>query len=460
MLNIRNMCKGNKESVNKEKKILSTSRLIDEAIEAIKENDEKKIEKIINISDISVKSDTLHILLSVALECDNNNIIKILIKKENDILEKELMRAVENGNISVIKKLIKYGANVNYVNDKLQTPLHIAMGISNSEVVKLLVENNANISAKDVMGRTPIFYTRITGYDYEENTSKNNYLIPTQDDISNMKLLIIHGANIDEIDNLGFSVLHWAVSMGKVNGDEVFKTLFEELGAQVDVCAANGYTPLYLALMQKNVRIIKILLEYGANKNFDKISPEKRSMIDKQEYILKECQDSDITMGLESNIKNQINSIYELGKNEINKKRLDILKNSDLKNIEKLNKKLTALEEKAIKWNEMYNMLYLFINNKNITNNVVEVYQNIIKHLSYIKNCYVKKDFKGKDFEGRVDWTMSMNFIYNNLESNNIHYIVKIMGKELNELTKMNEKTIERINLETPKKAIEYSLAK
>ena len=157
MLNIRNMCKSNKERVNKEKKILSTSRLIDEAIKAIKENDEKKIEKIINISDISVKSDTLHILFSAALECDNINIIKILIKKENDILEKELMRAVENGNISVIKKLIKYGANVNYTNDKLQTPLHIAMGISNSEVVKLLVENNANISAKDVMGRTPIF---------------------------------------------------------------------------------------------------------------------------------------------------------------------------------------------------------------------------------------------------------------------------------------------------------------
>ena len=51
-----------------------------------------------------------------------------------------------------------------------------------------------------------------------------------------------------------------------------------------------------------------------------------------------------------------------------------------------------------------------------------------------------------------------MNFIYNNLESNNIHYIVKIMGKELNELTKMNDKTIEKINMVTPKLALEQSL--
>ena len=59
-------------------------------------------------------------------------------------------------------------------------------------------------------------------------------------------------------------------------------------------------------MMQKDVRVIKILLEYGANKSFEKISPEKKRIIDKQEYILRECQDRDITVGLENNIKNQI----------------------------------------------------------------------------------------------------------------------------------------------------------
>lgn len=455
MLNIKNIYK----QQGKENNTLTKTRVMDELIKAIKENNEKEVAKLLKNDSINNKNIRLQYLLEIALEVENDDIIKLFVEKEKDILEKELVAAIENRNIKLVEQLIKHGVNVNYTNDKLQTPLHIAMGMSDCDIVKILVENNANVSAKDVMGRTPIFYTQITGYKYEEDKIKNDKFILTEEDINNMKLLIIHGANIDEIDNLGFSVLHWAVSIGKLNGDEVFKTLFEELGAQVDVCADNGYTPLYLAIMQKDVRIIKILLEHGANKHFENISPEKRSIIDKQEYILNECKERDITIGLENNIKNQINSIYEIGKNEINKKRLDLLKNGDINDIEKLNKKLIALEEKTVKWNEMYNMLYLFINNKNITENVVEVYQNIIKHLNYIKNCYIKKDFKGKDFEGRVDWSVSMNFIYNNLESNNVHYIVKIMGKELNELTKMNDKTVKKIKVPELKKNLEYTIS-
>lgn len=283
------------------------------------------------------------------------------------------------------------------------------------------------------MGRTPLFYTKITGYTYDEEKLKEGGYVPTKEDIDNMKLLIIHGANIDELDALGFSVLHWGVSVANINSDYVFKVLIEELGAQVDIKSDNGYTPLYLAVMQKDVRMMKILLEYGANRDL-KDNCECSEFFGNREY-----ETIDITVGLEKNIKSQLDSIFKLGKLEIDKKRKSLLSDNVSKDIEKLNKKLIVLEEKAVKWNEMYNTIYLFVNDRKLMGDSTEAYRNIIKHLNYIKNCYLKKDFNGNDFDGRVDWSMSINFLHNNLESKNIHYIVKIMGKELKELTKMNE---------------------
>ncbi|MDX1917340.1 MAG: ankyrin repeat domain-containing protein, partial [Rickettsiaceae bacterium] len=60
--------------------------------------------------------------------------------------------------VTILKKFISSGANVNITNSDLETPLHTALRMEapDKEVVKLLIENGADIYAADSKGVTPI----------------------------------------------------------------------------------------------------------------------------------------------------------------------------------------------------------------------------------------------------------------------------------------------------------------
>lgn len=78
-----------------------------------------------------------------------------------------------------------------------------------------------------------------------------------------IKLLIEHGAKVNETDGTGETPLHFASSRGFV---DVVKLLLEH-GANVNAKDYNGQTPLDLATLHRWTKTIRLLIENGANVN-------------------------------------------------------------------------------------------------------------------------------------------------------------------------------------------------
>ena len=121
------------------------------------------------INNIVKKNPTLDSNLIKAIECNNINKIKEYLEKDSsniNILNEEglspLHIAIINGNLEVIKLLLKYGADPNIKSlNKNQTPLHLAYifkNIISNQVISLLIKNNANPDIEDINNKRPSEY--------------------------------------------------------------------------------------------------------------------------------------------------------------------------------------------------------------------------------------------------------------------------------------------------------------
>jgi ankyrin repeat protein len=68
-----------------------------------------------------------------------------------------LYRAVDDGNIECVRKILEAGADVNEADSSGFTALHVAARNGNLEVVELLVEHKANVNARLDRGLTPTY---------------------------------------------------------------------------------------------------------------------------------------------------------------------------------------------------------------------------------------------------------------------------------------------------------------
>jgi len=91
-------------------------------------------------------------------------------------------------------------------------------------------------------------------------------------DVSKVQLLINQGADLNELDELGNSPLHWAVRGGYY---DIVKILLEA-GANPNILSTNGFSPKWSAMDWGLVEITELLNSYGGkvitNDRFDKTS--------------------------------------------------------------------------------------------------------------------------------------------------------------------------------------------
>jgi|GEM_PF-3013845 len=161
--------------------------------------------------------------------------------------------------VEMVKWLLSHGADVNKKNKWAWTPLHYALGSDQETdklcpkpdkertmaVVKLLVEAKANINADDDHGISPVYLAL--------------------DDLDILKYLWEHGGCVDAGSAYRWKTpLHWAIIYNCPL--EVVEFILKH-GGKINEYDGDGNAPLHHAVQNKKLKIVKLLVEHGANIN-------------------------------------------------------------------------------------------------------------------------------------------------------------------------------------------------
>ncbi|KAM0892100.1 hypothetical protein ACQ4PT_025989 [Festuca glaucescens] len=169
--------------------------------------------------------------------------------------EKALMRAARDGNLDVLKGIVKsftkgkgdpaviFSFNLNGLG-----VLHYAACAGHLEICKYLVELggdvNATADAPGFLGVTPFMAAAQSS------------------DVPTVRYLLDHGGDLMKADDKGRTVLHHASASGCCKVTEFLLSK----GVPVDLDCGHG-TPLYLAATNEKDKTLKILLDHHANPN-------------------------------------------------------------------------------------------------------------------------------------------------------------------------------------------------
>ncbi|KAK7476823.1 hypothetical protein BaRGS_00031905 [Batillaria attramentaria] len=217
-------------------------------------------------------------------------------------LKDELFQCCEKGGLKDLKGLVCHGADVNFVNEKGESPLHIACTRGRVDIVKQLLVFDANPDVQNRQGQTPLHNacsrdvatnvtldttdstTNIDKVDddpsmhahaatqFSDETIKTDarahyerkekqYRVVTQhDEIT--QVLLNAGADPEAKDNTGHTPLHVACHKG--NRAVVVSLL--RMSPNPDVQDRDGATALHMACERGDYAIVSLLIMAGANK--------------------------------------------------------------------------------------------------------------------------------------------------------------------------------------------------
>ena len=168
-------------------------------------------------------------------------------KKNNSQLNKDLVKAIQNGELKTVKELVSKGANVNNRDEKGLTPLFYAIRNQHLDIVKYLVSKNADVYAKTEKTKiTPLVYAIAEG-----NLDIVKYLFGKFGNL-----------NSEIINN--WQPIHCAVNAGRLD----IINYFISKGVSVNSTTKEEYTPLYFAIKNKDLKTVKFLISKGADVNF------------------------------------------------------------------------------------------------------------------------------------------------------------------------------------------------
>jgi uncharacterized protein len=265
----------------------------------------------VNCKESNNKTTPLH----AAALGNNIDIVKILIARDANINAKNiagqipLHNACIKGNTDIIKLLIT-NTTVNAHDDQGWTPLHTASQFGHLDAMKLLLAAGANKNTKDSAGGTPLYiacqynhpdiveFLCNSGTDTNIATTDNGttplQIACTQGNLKIAEILIVHKANIDAHDLLGWTPLHSACARNHPNLVSLLIINKANIEAQNEqqmtpllLAAGNGFlditellitdnanvnaedetkwTPLHYAVSNNYPEIVEILLKHGAN---------------------------------------------------------------------------------------------------------------------------------------------------------------------------------------------------
>ena len=199
------------------------------------------------------KGDDITVLHSACV-LDNYKLIKLIIdstKKRLDLIsEKPISTELKEANEKILHDFINSRTETEHI-----TPLHYAAFRGNIKVIKLLIQNNANIQALTYNGLNML-------HKGAQGNSPNSIIY------FNKK----YKMDLTSTNNEQLNALHFAAISGMDNS----VIFLLNMGLNPNLQDIHGNTALHYAVKYNQIRIIKKLLQNGADKNIlnkNKISP-------------------------------------------------------------------------------------------------------------------------------------------------------------------------------------------
>ena len=227
----------------------------------------------------------------------NQNLVKLFLEKnalvntQNADGDSPLHTAVSNGFFDITKLLIKKGSNVNVQNKEGRTPLFLGVKNKHEQLIKLLIENEADVTIGYKENSTDrIYLVRGKGrgraawqYVLVKKHLLGLFLKRTNGgslDVADFGAVLRSGWGKDPPEGTakkilkecdfkfkeipGVTVLHIA---SKKNNEPEIIDLLVKSGANVNAQDAEGFTPLHMAAIHGNLKIVKKLVDLEADVN-------------------------------------------------------------------------------------------------------------------------------------------------------------------------------------------------
>ena len=185
-----------------------------------------------------------------------NSEFKTISKQGKFVKFTPALLAIYRNNISILKLLITYGADLNYKNYVEEDPrfegqglLYQAIILKHFETVEFLVEKGIDIKYADRYGRTPLHYA------------------VKECDFKIVKLLLANGADLNAMAFEGYNKT--PIQAAVYGGNLKMVKLLIEHGADINSKKEleKELSPLHIAVYNKNYEIVEFLLENGADVN-------------------------------------------------------------------------------------------------------------------------------------------------------------------------------------------------
>jgi ankyrin len=190
----------------------------------------------------------------------------------------EIHLAVTRGNVGKLQDLLVAGVDVDLRTEEGFTTLHIAVARSQPEIVQLLLEAGADVSIGDKMAEhTPLHLACVAGnvrvvqllLEYAANTEQvdkagfypfHHAVAHKNREVAEHLLMSGFDPNIASQKD-GVTALHMAAEFNHL---DIMRLLLAH-GAAVDQPDSNKLTPLHRATMADNRAAAQILLQWGAD---------------------------------------------------------------------------------------------------------------------------------------------------------------------------------------------------
>ncbi|KAI2616109.1 hypothetical protein GGR54DRAFT_611210 [Hypoxylon sp. NC1633] len=168
----------------------------------------------------------------------------------NKYLNGPLHLACLNNHSDTAELLLDWGANVNQPGPNGATPLFHACSGGNDTMIDMLAERGADIHARNHDGDTPILFSC------------------WQSQANSLEPLSRRNASVLDVNKDGNNCFHMVVYNQEPSGDpeDTLSALFSN-GANINHANNLGFSPLVVACIKQNLKLVKHLLDLGADIN-------------------------------------------------------------------------------------------------------------------------------------------------------------------------------------------------